>query len=133
MPGSALRPGAYPQLRAVPGYAVSAIPANGFACLALNLKDPVLRDANVRRALALDRERIIRTATHGVYSVTNSDQTPLSWAYDSKALRIPYNPAAARRLLDRAGRGVTPNGIRTRAGKRLELQLATCPDTRRPR
>jgi len=117
---------AYPRLKALPGYTVSLIWATGFTCFDLNLKDPVLRDVRVRRALALalDRARMVLVASHGIYAVTDSDQTPLSWAYDPHGPRIAYDPDAARRLLDEAGWHVGPDGVRVKDGRRLELQLA---------
>ena len=88
-------------------------PGTIYAYLALNLRDPTLRDVRVRRALAysINLEPIIhylwRDQARPAYSVL----PPQHWAYDADVPRYPYNPALARKLLDEAGYPAS-NGIR---------------------
>lgn len=72
-----------------------------------NLRDPLFRDARVRRALtmALDREAMVRAVTQGYGQPGRSTVTPVHWSYDphDPRLSLPHDPAGARRLLAQAG------------------------------
>jgi len=54
---------------------------------------------------------------------------PFSWAANSLP-PIPYDPAAARRLLDDAGWRTGPDGIREKAGRRLSLTISSAAGNR---
>ncbi|MDP9269266.1 MAG: ABC transporter substrate-binding protein [Acidobacteriota bacterium] len=75
------------------------------AYLAFNLRDPVLRDVRVRRALAyaIDRRPMIEYLWRGLARPANSVLPPQHWAYDGDVTRYDYDPAKARALLDEAG------------------------------
>ncbi|MBI2677480.1 MAG: ABC transporter substrate-binding protein [Candidatus Koribacter versatilis] len=83
------------------------------AYLAFNLRDPVLRDVRVRRALAyaIDRRPMIEYLWRGLARPADSILPPQHWAYDGDVQRYEYEPAKARALLDAAGYRVT-NGVR---------------------
>lgn len=119
-------PGKIDELRGLRGYRVSVSPENVFGHLDLNTRDPILSDVNVRRAVesAIDRARIVADATRGVYTQTDTDLSTFSWALDHHQPFYPYNPALARKLLDQDGWKVGPDGIRTKNGTRLSLQLS---------
>jgi peptide/nickel transport system substrate-binding protein len=97
--------------------------------LHFNLRDPVVGDVRVRHAIAygIDRARLIGVITHGTGIPTDSDQSILGWAYDAHLPHIAYNPVASARLLDAAGWRVGADGIRSRNGSRLALQLSIAP------
>ncbi|HVN68784.1 MAG TPA: peptide ABC transporter substrate-binding protein [Candidatus Binatia bacterium] len=103
-----------PQLRQMPNVRIALTPTADLHVLRFNLTDPALRDANVRRAIAMsiDRRRIIAAATHGSGLVIAADQPSNSWAYDGALPPLRYDPVAARRLL---------------AGRSLDLTLALAP------
>ncbi len=88
-------------------------PGTIYAYLAMNLRDPILKDVRVRRAMAyaINVQPIIhyllRDAARPAYSVL----PPQHWAYDGDVERYPHDPERARRLLDAAGYPAK-NGVR---------------------
>ena len=119
-------PTLYPTLLQIPGMSVAFSPDNNFGHLDFNLRDRVVADVRVRRAIemAVDRRKIVRDVTHYVYQTTDSDQPYSSWAYDRHVLHVGYNPKAARTLLARAGWRTGPDGVIAFNGRRLSLQMA---------
>jgi len=97
-----------------PRLEVLRAPGTSYQYLAMNLRDPVLRDVRVRRALAyaIDREPMIRYLWRGMARPANSVLPPQHWAYDAEAANYPYDPEKARRLLDEAGYPPGADGIR---------------------
>lgn len=88
-------------------------PGTTLAYLAFNLRDPVLKDVRVRRALAyaIDRRPMIEYLWRGLARPADSILPPQHWAYSGDVQRYDYDPAGARALLDAAGYRVT-NGVR---------------------
>lgn len=88
-------------------------PGTIYAYIALNLRDPVLRDVRVRHALAhaINLEPIIHYLWRDQARTAYSILPPQHWAYDGNVTRYPYDPARARQLLDEAGYGAK-NGVR---------------------
>jgi peptide/nickel transport system substrate-binding protein len=103
-----------PQVRAIPGIRIAMTPVNDLHVMRFNLRDPVLRDARVRRAIsmAIDRPALVAAATHESGAIVAADQPSDGWAYDAALPAIRYDPAQARRLL---------------GTRRLELTLAIAP------
>ncbi len=73
--------------------------------LVFNLRHPVLRRVDVRRALveAINRDEIVTQAMRGHGMVADDPIWPYNWAYSAAARRYAYNPAAASLRLDAAG------------------------------
>jgi peptide/nickel transport system substrate-binding protein len=73
--------------------------------LGFNLRDPVLSDVRVRRAIALaiDREAIVRTLWEGHADPANSLLAPGFWAHADGIPPVRHDPSGAKRLLDSAG------------------------------
>ena len=73
--------------------------------LVFNLRHPVLRRLDVRRALveAINRDEIVTQAMRGHGMVADDPIWPYNWAYSASARRYAYNPAAASLRLDAAG------------------------------
>lgn len=73
--------------------------------LALNLRDPILRDERVRQALAYatDIHPMIEYLWRDTARPADSVLPPQHWAYDSNLQPYPYDPERARKLLDAAG------------------------------
>ncbi len=88
-------------------------PGTIYAYLAMNLRDPILKDVRVRRAIAyaINVQPIIhyllRDQARPAYSVL----PPQHWAYDADVAKYPHDPERARNLLDEAGYRPV-NGIR---------------------
>ncbi|MFZ0030805.1 MAG: peptide ABC transporter substrate-binding protein [Candidatus Cybelea sp.] len=98
-----------PQVRPIPGTRVALTPVADLHVLRFNLRDPTMRDADVRKAIAMaiDRRTLIEAATHGSGIIVDADQSSTSWAYDAATPAIPYDPATAKRLLGRRHLDVT--------------------------
>ncbi len=114
------------QLRRDPELQVVQTPVPLFELIIFNASDPILADVRVRRAvtLALDRSEIVKKATLGVDDTEHANKGLFRWAYDPSVKTLPYDLAAAKRLLDEAGWVSGADGVRTRDGKRLQITLA---------
>jgi peptide/nickel transport system substrate-binding protein len=88
-----------------PGFAVVQKPGANYVYLGLNLEDPLLADRRVRRAIAMaiDRERLVRTVWRAQGVPTETLLPPGHWARHDGLPPIPYDPAGAARLLEEAG------------------------------
>ncbi len=88
-------------------------PGTIYAYIAMNLRDPILKDVRVRRAIAcaINVQPIIhyllRDEARPAYSVL----PPQHWAYNADVAKYPHDPARARRILDDAGYRLN-NGVR---------------------
>ena len=111
-----------------PKLEVERAPGTIYTYLALNLRDPVLRDVRVRQALAyaIDRETIIHYLLHGMARPASSVLPPESWAFDPASPTYAHDPARARKILDDAGYKPARDGIRFR----LEMKTSTDESTR---
>jgi len=75
------------------------------AYLGYNMTDPMLKDVNIRQALAygIDRDAIISHRFKGLAQKANSLLAPSNWAYDATLRGYDYNVKKAKQLLDNAG------------------------------
>jgi peptide/nickel transport system substrate-binding protein len=76
-----------------------------YMLMMFNLRHPVLRNVEVRRALtqAVNRERIVRQEMRDHGKVADDPVWPFHWAYSPAAPRYSYNADAARVRLEAAG------------------------------
>ncbi len=103
---------------------VTRSPGCDYAYVGLNLRDPLLRDVRLRRALAhaIDRKAIVQYLRRGLAEEAKGILPPSSWAYEAAAPEFAFDPARAKALLDEAGyRDPDGDGPRTR----LRLVLKT--------
>jgi peptide/nickel transport system substrate-binding protein len=108
-------------------------PGLTFEHVDVNLDVPSLADHRVREALllALDRDAISHSLFGGRQAVADSFVEPLDAGFTSDVPRHPYDPAAAKQLLDDAGWKAQPDGTRRNAdGKMLSLELMTTAGNR---
>ncbi|HTV02289.1 MAG TPA: ABC transporter substrate-binding protein [Luteitalea sp.] len=105
---------------------VVTAPGLDYAYVGLNLRDPILRDVRVRRALglAVNTAAIIEHLRRGLAVPATGIIPPMSWAHATDVPAPPYDPAAARRLLDEAGYP-DPDGDGPRPRLRLSLKSST--------
>lgn len=94
--------------------------------LSFNLARPIVSDIAVREAIsaAIDPKVVRDTALNDLFNVATSalaKNTP-SWADESK--HFSYDPDHAAELLEKAGWTEGSDGIRTKDGQPLSLQLA---------
>ena len=96
-----------------PNLKVEREPGSIYAYLAFNLRDPLLKDARVREALAyaIDRRPLIHYVWRDQAEPAASVLPPQSWAYDPNVQKYNYDPARARQILDAAGYP-EKNGVR---------------------
>ncbi len=88
-------------------------PGTIYAYLAMNLRDPILKDVRVRRAIAyaINTQPIIHYLLRDEARPASSILPPQHWAYDADVARYPHDPERARQLLDQAGYPAR-NGVR---------------------
>ena len=101
---SNLPPDDVPEVEKNPGLRVIQQPGINYSYLGFNLRDPLLSDPRVRRAIALaiDRAKIADCLLKGTVTLADSLLAPGNWARAAVATP-PYDPAAAAALLDAAG------------------------------
>jgi peptide/nickel transport system substrate-binding protein len=111
-----------------PKHQVIKKPGSVWQYLAFNLRDPMLKKVEVRRAIAhaIDRERIVKDLLrgHGVPSDTMFGEG--HWARATNLPSYPYDPGKAKQLLDAAGyKDPDGDGPQTR----FTLNFKTSTDT----
>ena len=106
-------------------YSVQTAEGIGTTYVGFNMDDKTLRDPRVRKAIALaiDRQTLIAAKFGGRARTATSFIPPGHWAHDNNLPEIPFDPAAARALLDEAG-FADPQGD----APRLHLTLRTSTD-----
>jgi len=103
-----------PVLEREPKLAVERAPGTSYQYLAMNLRDPILRDVRVRQAIAyaIDRRTIIHNLLRDTARPANSILPPEHWAYDADAPAYAHNVRQAKELLDAAGWRPGAGGVR---------------------
>jgi peptide/nickel transport system substrate-binding protein len=103
-----------PTLARQPQLVVERAPGTSYQYLAMNLRDPILKNVLVRQALAyaIDRKPLIHYLWRDMARPANSVLPPQHWAYDAKAKDYPHDAARARELLDEAGYRADASGVR---------------------
>jgi peptide/nickel transport system substrate-binding protein len=98
----------------LPGIETATGPSSNYTYLGFNLRDPILADVKVRRAIAhaLDRNGLITHLLRGHATAATGLLFPQHWAYEPHVATFPFDPDRARRLLDEAGYPLTKEGVR---------------------
>jgi peptide/nickel transport system substrate-binding protein len=97
-----------------PDIEVNESPGTTYQYLAVNFRNPQLRDVRVRRAIAyaIDRKAIVNSFLRGTARVATGMLAPGNWAYDGNVMTYDYDPAKARQLLEEAGYHADSRGMR---------------------
>ena len=100
-----LAPDIVHQLQRDPRLQVVESPGTDYQYIGLNLRDPVLGDVRVRRAIgyAIDRQAIVDHLRRGLATPAVGILPPMSWAFEPGVFSFTCDPAKARTLLDEAG------------------------------
>jgi len=98
---------------------------NMYNYIGWNLRRPMFQDLRVRQAMAeaVNVAQMIRYIIYGHGVQSTGIFTPKMWFFDPKVQPLPYDPEAAKKLLDAAGWKLGPDGIRIKDGKRLSFTL----------
>jgi peptide/nickel transport system substrate-binding protein len=117
-----------PVLAARPDLRVKDTGGTQIQYLAFNLRDPLLRDVRVRRAIAcaIDLKLIMQTLMLGHAQPAVSLLPPTHWAWTGDVARYDFDPARAARLLDEAGHSPGVGGVRFH----LTMKTSTDEQTR---
>jgi peptide/nickel transport system substrate-binding protein len=108
-------------------------PALVYEHIDTKLDNDLLADRRVRQAIlmAIDRKAISDKLFEGKQPVANGPISPLDPMYSPAARQYPYDPAAARKLLDEAGFAEIKNGVRQNAkGERFSIEITTTAGNR---
>jgi peptide/nickel transport system substrate-binding protein len=105
---------ALPVLARQPNLVVDDAPGTVIQYLAFNLRDPILRQARVRQAIAcaINRQLVIRTLLGDHARPAVSLLPPSHWAWTGDVEHYEYDPQRARQLLDEAGYEPGADGVR---------------------
>lgn len=100
---------------------------NGYEGMWINTSHPHVSDVQVRRAIAyaVDKKKLLDTLTFGQEKLATEDLPDWMWAYNKDVTVYDYNPDKAKQLLTADGYTPGPNGILTKNGSPLSLQLVT--------
>ncbi len=118
-------PNTYKELKTLPDVMNLLVDNNQYYGMLYNIKQPLLADARVRRAIAygLDKKALVDDNTFGSASVATEDLPAYMWAYEPNVTVYGHDPAKAKALLAQAGWKPGQDGILTRDGKRLSLVM----------
>jgi peptide/nickel transport system substrate-binding protein len=100
-----LEPDMLPWLKNNTDAVLEARQGTTFQYIGINLTHSILRHKEVRQALAhaIDRDSIIRHLIKDQGIPATGLLSPLNWAYEGAVRTWPYDPEAAKHLLDEAG------------------------------
>ena len=100
----------------------------GYGYLAINHKEPIMQDINIRKALVygLDRETFVKAAFGDklgkVLHIPINRNSPY-YPKSEDFYKYTYNPEKAKELLEKSGWVIGENGIRKKAEEKLTLKL----------
>ena len=112
---------------------VIGLSGTAYGFLRFNLRDPadtarphpLFGDRNLRRALtmSLDRAALVRSMFDTLAVVPVGPTVRAFATTDSRLAQLPFNPAAAAKLLDSLGWIRASNGVRSKNGRELSFNL----------
>ncbi len=98
-------PADLPKIKSDPGLQVMEQPGLNIGYLAFNVTKKPLDDVRVRRAInmAIDKKAILTAVYQGAGEPAKNLIPPTMWSYNNNVKDFPFDPAAAKKLLDEAG------------------------------
>ncbi len=102
---SPIPPDELPRLKENPELKLWMKPGINYSYLGFNLRDPILSNLLVRKAIAYatNREEIIHCLLKDTVFKADTLLSPRHWAYEPEVEKYSYQPERAKELLDRAG------------------------------
>jgi len=99
--------------------------ALSYSFFGYNLKNPLLADSRVRRAITcgVDRQEMLDSFFNGQGTIISGPFAPGSWAYNLDVQPSPYSPQKAIQLLNEAGFVQGSDGIMQKGGEKLSFTL----------
>ena len=100
----------------------------GITYLNINVSNPLLADAGLRRALSMlvDQDTIVNQIYEGVDQVATSILLPSSWAYDASITQPGFDPEGAAAVFAESGwTDSDGDGMLDKDGSKLSLVLST--------
>lgn len=110
----------------LPDYTVAQAPDHAWWQFWINNEDPILRDRDVRAALAyaLDKGAIVQSLMGGRSDPQAAILPATHWAHDPDVPAYAYDPERAAEVLDEAGwTDADDDGTRERDGETLRLEI----------
>jgi peptide/nickel transport system substrate-binding protein len=118
-----------PTYKKLSNYKLTVSPsASNFEAIYFNLKNPVLQDVNIRKAIseAIDHPQLIKTARQGQAALLCTDHASAYHpGYQADAVCPTYDPTAAKAILEGDGYKLGSDGVYAKNGKKLEFQYST--------
>ncbi|MGA9070242.1 MAG: ABC transporter substrate-binding protein [Terracidiphilus sp.] len=110
-----------------PNLAIEDVAGTQVQYMGFNLRDPLLRDARVRQAIAcaINRKLIIQTLLRGHAQPAESLLPTNHWAWNGDVAHYDFDPARAAHLLDEAGLRPGANGVRFHLTMKTSTDLGT--------
>jgi peptide/nickel transport system substrate-binding protein len=110
-----------------PGLVTERAPGTIYAYLAMNVRDPILKDVRVRQAIAyaMDRQPIINYLWRDLARPADSILPPEHWAHNGDVPRYEHSSVKARELLDGAGYRAGTDGIRFHVTMKTSTEEST--------
>jgi len=120
-------PESFDMLASRPDVHLERRPGINYNYLGFNLEDPILKNRDVREAIAraIDRDAIIKYLWKGAAEPATGLLSPRHWAYCGDVETYPFDPRLARKILIRAG---YPEPDGPGAQPRFKLSLKTTTD-----
>jgi peptide/nickel transport system substrate-binding protein len=120
-----IHPDDVPEIAKHPELRTIVYPQAAYSFLGFNMKRPLFADLGVRRAIALslDRTSMVRNILDTLGVVAKGPFSRLNHISDTTVAQIPYDTAAADRLLDSLGWKRGTDGVRSRGGRKLAFQV----------
>lgn len=108
-------------------FTVHEVPGVRVIYFGLNVAEEPLNDIRVRQALnyAMDRQAIVDNILEGAAVLPTSYISPGVFGYKDVSKYFTYDPDKAEQLLDEAGWVKGPDGMRSKDGQPLHLELHT--------
>jgi peptide/nickel transport system substrate-binding protein len=116
-------PQEYPVVKNIPDLRIILKDQNQYERIEINTKR--VDDVRVRQAIgfAVDRARLTQELTYGSAVAADQDLPPFMWAHAQDITRYSPDPVRAKALLRTAGYAPGPDGVMTKGGRRLSLQI----------